>query len=75
MSSGVGFSYLCPLPGVKKSKRIIKGPMNSMYIIEYITKKTEIKNKIATMLPIITVPLKFDNSIISQKCKTWQKQL
>lgn len=49
--------------------------MKNMYAIKHITKKTEIKNTMATMLLIITVPLKFDNTIISQKGKTWQKQL
>ena len=45
-----------------------------MYTIKHITKKTEIRNTMATMLLIITSPLKFDNTIISQKGRTWQKQ-
>ncbi|GKH61081.1 hypothetical protein CE91St25_14170 [Campylobacter ureolyticus] len=49
--------------------------MKNMYAIKHITKKTEIKSAMATMLLIITAPLKFDNTIISQKGKTWQKQL
>lgn len=40
-----------------------------MYTIKHITKKTEIKNTIANMLLIITAPLKFDSTIISQKGK------
>lgn len=45
--------------------------MKNMYAIKHITKKTEIKNTIATMLPIIAAPLKFDSIIISQKGKLW----
>ena len=49
--------------------------MKDMYAIKHITKKTEIKSTMATMLLIITSPLKFDSTIISQKGKLWQKQL
>ncbi len=44
-------------------------------IIAITTEKIAIKTKTTIILSSITTPLKFDNTIISQKGKTWQKQL
>ncbi len=38
-------------------------------------KKITVRIKIINISSIITTPFKFDNIIISQKGKTWQKQL
>lgn len=43
-------------------------------IIAITTEKIAIKTKNIIIFSNITTPLKFDNIIISQKGKTWQKQ-
>ena len=44
-------------------------------IIAITIREIDIRTKTTIILSIITTPLKFDNAIISQKGKTWQKQL
>lgn len=44
-------------------------------IIAITIEKIAIKTKTTSILSSITTPFKFDNIIISQKGKTWQKQL
>ena len=44
-------------------------------IIAITIEKIAIKTKTTIILSSITTPLEFDNTIISQKGKIWQKQL
>lgn len=48
--------------------------MNANIIVKTI-REIDIRTKTAIILSIIVTPLKFDNTIISQKGKLWQKQL
>lgn len=47
--------------------------MNASIIV--ITIREIIRTKATIILSSTTTPLKFDNTIMSQKGKTWQKQL
>jgi len=68
-------SYFSLSPDVSKSQKVIKGRVMNMNKAEKAPKKITVRIKIINISSIITTPFKFDNIIISQKGKTWQKQL
>ncbi|MCZ6133431.1 hypothetical protein O6B42_05980 [Campylobacter ureolyticus] len=60
---------------VSKSKKVIKGRAINMSRAERAQKQIIVIKKTKTISSSITTPLEFYNTIISQKGKTWQKQL
>ncbi len=78
-SSYIGSLCFGSLYGLSKSERksfkVDKNQAIYASIIAITIREITIRTKVTIILSSITTPLKFDNTIISQKGKTWQKQL
>lgn len=78
-SSYIGSLCFGSLYGLSKSERksfkVAKTQAMNASIIAKTIREITIRTKTTIIFSNIATPLKFDNTIISQKGKTWQKQL